>query len=382
MAPVVWEAFGDVQNYVEPFAGSLAVLLGRPTTPKIETINDLDCYVANFWRALAAAPLEVARWADWPVNEADLHARHQWLVLAPEVKAFRERMKTDPDFFDAKIAGWWVWGICQWIGTGWCLLPEDAAQRATTSERGLRTALARKRPVLGKGTRGVQGSPRRTPTPLVEQRPELSAPGRGVHRSLPSLGGSRGAAGHGIHASALTRTPRKRPQLKKGGMGVHHGLDTPSRKLLKMDRGTASRLQTEALVEWMERLADRLRRVRVCCGDWSRVLGPSPTVHIGVTGVFLDPPYSGEAGRDPDIYSSESLTVAHDVRAWCLANGHHPKLRIALCGYEGEHELPGWTEFAWKAAGGYGKQANAVRERIWFSPHCFPASTRQGRLFG
>ena len=39
----VWERFGDVANYVEPFAGSLAVLLGRPTEPKTETVNDLDC---------------------------------------------------------------------------------------------------------------------------------------------------------------------------------------------------------------------------------------------------------------------------------------------------------------------------------------------------
>jgi hypothetical protein len=30
-AHLVWAAFGDVPNYVEPFAGSLAVLLGRPT---------------------------------------------------------------------------------------------------------------------------------------------------------------------------------------------------------------------------------------------------------------------------------------------------------------------------------------------------------------
>jgi len=29
-APAVWEALGDVDHYVEPFAGSLAVLLRRP----------------------------------------------------------------------------------------------------------------------------------------------------------------------------------------------------------------------------------------------------------------------------------------------------------------------------------------------------------------
>jgi site-specific DNA-adenine methylase len=44
---IVWERFGDTPNYVEPFAGSLAVLLGRPHEPRAETVNDLDCYVAK-----------------------------------------------------------------------------------------------------------------------------------------------------------------------------------------------------------------------------------------------------------------------------------------------------------------------------------------------
>ncbi|MFK5173473.1 DNA adenine methylase, partial [Propionibacterium freudenreichii] len=50
VAPEVWRRFGDVKNYVEPFFGSGAVLLGRPETHTsgIETINDLDGYVANF----------------------------------------------------------------------------------------------------------------------------------------------------------------------------------------------------------------------------------------------------------------------------------------------------------------------------------------------
>ena len=29
VAPIVWQRFGDVQNYVEPFFGSGAVLLNR-----------------------------------------------------------------------------------------------------------------------------------------------------------------------------------------------------------------------------------------------------------------------------------------------------------------------------------------------------------------
>ncbi len=68
VAHIVWDRFGDVANYVEPFFGSGAVLLNRPSSPGTETINDLDCMVANFWRALQHAPNEVAFHADNPVN--------------------------------------------------------------------------------------------------------------------------------------------------------------------------------------------------------------------------------------------------------------------------------------------------------------------------
>ena len=292
VADIVWDRFGDVANYVEPFFGSGAVLLARPHPPRIETVNDLDCMVANFWRAVQADPEAVAQWCDWPVNEADLHARHLWLVQ--NLPAHRERMLTDPDHFDAKLAGWWVWGLCQWIGSGWC------AERKPT-----------------------------------RQRPHVGDAGMGVHRQRPHVHG----AGMGVH--------RKRPHVGGAGRGVF----------------------TE--------LCDRMRHVRVCCGNWDRIMGPSPTFHNGVTGVFLDPPYADTADRDSDLYREDSLSVAHDVREWAIANGDNPMLRIALCGYEGEHVMPAeWECVAWKATGGYAGQStrhdnpNAKRERIWFSPHC------------
>ena len=116
VADVVWERFGDVRNYVEPFFGSGAVLLGRPGGARgTETVNDLDGFVANFWRAVALDPSAVWQWADSPVNEADLHARHVWLIQQMD-DGFTDRLMGDPDFHDAKIAGWWVWGLCAWIG--------------------------------------------------------------------------------------------------------------------------------------------------------------------------------------------------------------------------------------------------------------------------
>ena len=302
VADLVWEHFGNVPNYVEPFFGSGAVLLGRPHEPGIETVNDLDCLLANFWRALTTRPDAVAHYADWPVNEADQHARHLWLCSQED---FRERMKVEPDYYDAKIAGWWVWGQCIWIGSGWCSV----------------------------------------------QQPHLGNAGTGIHRKLPHLGD----AGKGIN--------RQLPHLGDAGTGMVECIDS--------DRTSGT-----PLMEYMRELSERLRRVRVCCGDWSRICGPSPTTKLGITGVFLDPPYGEDADR-AELYSTESFSVAREVRDWCIANGDNPDLRIALCGYEGEHEMPdNWECIAWKARGGYGSQGegrgrkNAGRERIWFSPYC------------
>ena len=327
VADVIWQRFGDVPNYVEPFAGSLAVLLGRPTAPRIETVNDKDAFLANFWRAVQADPVAVAHHADWPVNEADLKARHLWLVR--EGRPLVERCMEDPYYFDAQIAGWWVWGLSMWIGGEWC-----------TDQR----AKQQKLPDLAPG----KGVHRRT---VYNQAPDLRP--KGVHRAVYN----QAPASHpmGVHT--------KRPQLGRGGRGVHR-------------QGVTN------LDGYMVALSERLRRVRVCCGDWRRVLKPCGTTQIGCTGVLLDPPYSEQTGRNMDTYNVEDGQVAHAVRAWARAHGDDPAFRIALCGYEGEHddlEAHGWSVHAWVAVGGYasfgkksGREENRKRERIWFSPHCLP----------
>lgn len=360
VAHLVWQAFGDVPNYVEPFAGSLAVLLGRPTAPRIETVNDLDCYLANFWRAVQATPEQVAEWADWPVNEADLHARHRWLVSRSD---FRQQMRADPEYFDAKVAGWWVWGLCQWIGSGWCWAPEERGRDHRNN--GKHPDLHRGHGVHAHG--GISGLSYggRVGNPLeAQRRPNLM--GTGVHRRARDLSGAS--------------TWEKRPVLAHANRGLTLvGGQIPD---ISGDSGAAGRGihasgREQSIYDTMAALQARLRRVRVCCGNWDRILGPSATEKIGITGVFLDPPYSAEAGRDPSLYAAEHLGVAHDVRRWALEHGDNPRLRIALCGYEGEHAMPeSWRCVPWKATGGYaasaGNTANAYRERIWLSPHCLP----------
>ena len=54
VARLIWERFGRVPNYVEPFFGSGAILLNRPLHGSLvsETVNDKDCFLANFWRTV------------------------------------------------------------------------------------------------------------------------------------------------------------------------------------------------------------------------------------------------------------------------------------------------------------------------------------------
>src|SRR3972149_775409 len=118
VADIVWRRFGNVPNYVEGFFGSGAVLLGRPHEPGIETVNDIDGFVCNAWRSIQHDPGETARWADNPVFENDLHARHSW--LKERRQELVSRLEGDPDYYDAQIAGWWLWGISVWIGGGFC----------------------------------------------------------------------------------------------------------------------------------------------------------------------------------------------------------------------------------------------------------------------
>lgn len=65
------------EHYVEPFAGSLAVLLAKPPAP-IETVNDLDGQVMNFWRVLRDRPGELERaCALTPHSRAEYRAAYE-----------------------------------------------------------------------------------------------------------------------------------------------------------------------------------------------------------------------------------------------------------------------------------------------------------------
>ena len=278
-APDVWRRFGDIKNYVEPFFGGGGVLLNRPTvTPnQIETVNDIDCLLVNFWRAAKLHPRKLAAVADYPISELDLHARHAWLF--EQTDAIATKMIAEPAWCDPQVAAWWVWGISQWSGSGWCGRATQSRQKPHPDRRGIQR--------------------------LSHQRSDVS------------------------------------------------------------DAETQGRGQL--LLDYFDLLSERLERVRIHCGDWSRVLTRSLTTRNGLTGVFLDPPYTEGSERQHDLYASDDLDVGHCVRDWAVEHGDDARFRIALCGYDSEYEMPSsWSVYEWKAVG----SQTGDKERIWFSPHC------------
>lgn len=343
VASVVWRALGPkVANYIEPFFGSGAVMLGRPGgAGKIETANDISGAVVNFWRAVTYAPDDVARHCDWPVSELDMHARHTWLV--ERLGALRDQLRADPMFCDTQVAGWWVWGICQWIGTGWCAEPNN-----------------HKRPILDGIGKGINGA-------TWQQRPHASGAnaGMGVHRlpqQMPKITVSDNAAGTG-------------------------GIFRANLPALGNDRGINGVAAPPSL-DWFRALQTRLRRVRWVCGDWRRVLGPSVMgkgANVGgrrPCAIFFDAPYDPKL-RSARTYADDEPGTSVAVREWCLEHGDDPELRIALCGYLEEHDnhMPHtWARHRWTGARGYAGEGNdnRTKETIWFSPHCLPLDEQRG----
>jgi len=265
--------FGNPDFYLEPFAGSLAVLLSRDEPRGIETVNDADCLVTNFWRAAKHRPTQVARASRQPAIQLDMHARHR--LLQESKDSIRESLAGDPTWCDARLAGWWLHGVCESFGEAW-----------------------------------------------------------------------------------LHRVYNQKPSMRPYGA------------LLK----TADEAKA-----WLHRIARRLERVRICNGDWSAVLTP---IQLGlrerakkIAAIVLDPPYAGvsvaygEGGRG-------GRGMSASVREWAIAHADNERLRIALCGYEGEHEMPNsWECLPWKSGGGLSTNrghisANRFRERVWFSPGC------------
>jgi DNA adenine methylase len=112
IAPTVWELLGNPQSYIEPFGGSLAVLLARPlpiAQNVQETVNDIDGLLVNLWRALRQEPDTIAVWFDRPVAEADLIACHNYLV--ENESRIRDLVLSHPDACDVQAAAYYLYTL-------------------------------------------------------------------------------------------------------------------------------------------------------------------------------------------------------------------------------------------------------------------------------
>lgn len=104
VADVIWRQLGTPKTYIEPFGGSLAVLLNTPTPARCEVVNDLDGHITNVWRAIQADPEAVAHASAWPINELDMRARRAHLAAASE--GLTRALEDDPHFYNARATGW------------------------------------------------------------------------------------------------------------------------------------------------------------------------------------------------------------------------------------------------------------------------------------
>ena len=325
IAAAVWRRLGAPKHYIEPFCGSAAMLLAAPRKAPLEVVCDRNGFIANFWRAGKHQPGEVAAHADYPVSHIDLGARHVWLM---EQRARLGAELQDADWpGDAKAAGWWLWGQCSWIGSGWCDWEKALGQVPHASDAG----------------RGVQA---------LGRVPHASNAGRGVQAlgKVPRLG-----ARSGVQALGAI------PHAGSAGMGIHEL--APS---LANNGGGREMLTSAGAVawNWLHRLAERLERVRVGHGDWSRFLNHH--YGQGKAAVFLDPPYR----KFEKLYGVDA-PVADQVAEWAKAHG---SLRIALCGHRGDYDLPGWDALPWsRGKHTYGGSKTTAEECVWFSPGCEPA---------
>ena len=376
----VWARFGEVEVYSEPFAATAAMLLGSPRMSPREIICDIYGFIPNFWRAVRADPHTVARWADKPTFHHDLYATHIWLLNWG--REFGQRLMVDLDFYDAKAAGLWVWGVNLWIGGGWCAdvgdgeLPMDAIPQMRNGRGGHGVSQARenlpsplpsdKMPSVHKATAGTGSSAQRVnvpnPTP-ADKRPHIKdhrgGTGTGVQREdvpqpladrIPYTG-SRAPHGRGLMAqregipSPLPRDQRPGIGDKSNSRGIHKqniplatepqycaacgasgicptcggGHFFGAQHFGKMPIG-----EGERLFNWFYALAERLAKVVVLNRDWRSAVTPTVLQHTDTApkpevAVFLDPPYTLRSGRSDTLYQSDVDGESDDAAAAAYA---------------------------------------------------------------
>ena len=373
-APEINERIGTVDVYVEPFAGSLAVLLQRKPARR-EVVCDTDSGIVNFWRAVTQYPDEVAHWADWPTFHDDLTARHRWLVRW--IGENGERLRSDPDYCDAKAAGWWCWGLSLWIGGGWCQAAYDQRPQIgkTIAGQGVnaqRASVPGQIPSVMKNITGCGVSAQRENMPSA-QIPHVKnrLGGSGVstqreklpHDKRPDISGARmGGKGISIHRERLPHDKRPSIHGEGGGRGICAQRET---------------IDAPATLEWLRAIAARFKRVIVLNRSWesavtTSVLAQTATSGDYSVGIMMDPPYIQD-DRHADLYGSDAVRSSNETAAasyeWAVKHGN--RYRIAYCGHEGDFPVPDGWDYTLKTFKGIrDAERRERRDIVMYSPAC------------
>ena len=305
----VWRMLGDPGGYVEPFAGSAAVLLARPPTRsrRIETINDADGWLVNVWRSIQLDPAGVARHAVGPVVEVDYHARLAWLQArrTPDLVAWLEG---DPEHHDPKAAAWWLTVTACGIGDP-----------------------------FGRGPWHVEDGHLRDSRATGQPRPV-----DGVNRKLPALGNTGG----GVHRMDGTN-------LAEHEAAIGHTMTALADRLARV---------RIACGDWQRVLTPSVTRSQVARGgDGATAVFLDPP--YATSGDLYQATRDDPSGHD----------VAERVRDWCATAPPELRIILCGYDTEHDALLAhGWTVHQGTAGGsGYNTDpTNHRRERLWASPAC------------
>ena len=239
----------------------------------------------------------------------DLTARHVWLIEWKN-KNFK-KLAEDSDYYDVKVAGWWVWGMSNWIGGGWCI-DQNPSKKIPHSS----------------GVQGVQAQQK-----LPKKRPRIGV--TGYHAGI----------NQGVQANFA------------GGIDPFNC----GERLIEWFQNLAQRLSKVTVFnrDWKSLTSPS-------------VLGNTTTVSCDVA-VFLDPPYITDQ-RSKKIYQSDLDATSDDVAKDCYqwAVDHGDRFKIAYCAHVGDFDLPaGWIEVTAELAGIRNSERKAERrDCIMFSPAC------------
>lgn len=356
-AAEIWKRFGTPWGYFEPFFGSGAVLLHREVPCTREIVCDTNSHICNFYRALRADPDQVAYWSDWPTIHDDLTARRTYLLKWKAEHS--HRVKEDMDFYDARVAGLWCWGMAHWIGGS--RFPDS------------------------KGDGGGDGIP----------HVKNIASGRGVsaqRHEVPGGGGDQiprvcsETGGNGVSAQRQT-LGNIIPQVSAshGGRGVSMQRTTVPH--------TPGVLDGSRLRPWMHALAVRLQRVTVLNRPWTSICHSERTI-LGQSGdepwpsvaILIDPPYLTDDRTD--VYDAahdgkaDADAATRDSYAWAVEHGG--RFRIAYCCHAGDFPLPdGWVSSITTFKGVRRADRHAEKlDEVMFSPACINADPPLFALLG